>query len=66
LQKALKYYFETYKKNLAKPPKKYNDLRKFLARKLDHLFDIDKSDKENFDWWKHECVCKYCNKKITN
>jgi hypothetical protein len=64
LQDALQDYFDTYKKKLANPAEKFNELRQFLARKLDHLFDIDKD--ETFDWWKHQCICKHCNQIKTN
>ncbi len=63
-QKALDRYFDSYKENLANPAEKFNELRKFLARKPDHLFDIDKD--ETFEWWKHQCICKYCNQINTN
>jgi hypothetical protein len=62
LQDALENYFKQYKIDLADRNK--NELRKLFARKLDHLFLTDdelETAKNTFNWWKHDCECKYCN-----
>ena len=52
LQKQLETYFNSYIKKLSTESKEGQDLRRLLARKLDHLYDI-KPDL-SFDWWKDE------------
>lgn len=53
-QTALKNYFKQYKSNLKNSDEVHNDLRRFFARKLDHLFDISEAEKKDFDWWKYK------------
>jgi len=44
---ALKKYFDSYKNDLLNPDIGFNPLRRFFARKIDHLFDL----KDNSEWW---------------
>lgn len=46
---ALVNYFNKYKLELLDPKLEFNELRRFFARKLDHLYDI----KDDFEWWNH-------------
>lgn len=51
LQERLRSYFEDkYIKELRKNDTNGKKLRRFLARKLDHLYDI--SPDKKFEWWK--------------
>ncbi|HEX8015230.1 MAG TPA: hypothetical protein VF465_08340, partial [Flavobacterium sp.] len=52
LQKQLETYFDSYIKKLAIENKDGQDLRRLLARKLDHLYDFQAE--LSFDWWKEE------------
>ena len=49
LHYRLLHYLSEYKNELCQNNKKGMKLRKFLARKLDDLFEIN--DKEQKDWW---------------
>lgn len=48
LQKALEKYFEQYKSDLRNSDESHNNLRRFFARKLDHLYG---REKDHFEWW---------------
>lgn len=49
LNKQLRKYFQAYLNNLSANTIEGCRLRRFLARKIDHLYDI--SADINFDWW---------------
>lgn len=61
LQKALEDYFDQYKKDLKKSGVEYEKLRRLFARKLDHLFDIAKKDRDDFEWWEYSNNTKTIN-----
>jgi hypothetical protein len=48
LQNALEKYFEQYKSNLRNPDDTYKNLRRFFARKLDHLCG---NENDGSEWW---------------
>lgn len=50
LNKQLRNYFDNYIEELKEPTDKGRKLRRFLGRKLDHLFDFDRD--LVYDWWK--------------
>jgi hypothetical protein len=50
LNKQLNKYFSDYLNSISEDSPEGNRLRRFFARKLDHLYEIP-TDAENFDWW---------------
>jgi len=52
LQKQLEKYFSSYIKKLSIEDNEGQSLRRLLARKLDHLYDVPAE--LSFDWWKEE------------
>ncbi len=53
LHYRIKEYVTNYCDDLRNKDIYYNRLRKFLGRKLDHLFDIA-SDPSNYNWWMND------------
>jgi len=51
LHYRLKLYLSHYLEELRDNSENGRELRKYFARKLDHLFEIQ-ADKNKFDWWK--------------
>lgn len=49
LNKQLKKYFQEFLISLIQENAEGNKLRRFFARKLDHLYDI--SNDNNYEWW---------------
>ena len=49
LNKHLRSYFQDYLNSLSEDTKNGNELRRFFARKIDHLYNIPIDT--NFDWW---------------
>lgn len=50
LNKRLRDYFDQYINELKEENNEGKKLRRFLARKLDHQYDIPRD--MNFEWWK--------------
>ncbi len=47
----IKEYTKNYCQELKGDTKDSNKLRRLFARKTDHLFEIEESEKSGYEWW---------------